>query len=71
MKGRGFPKFKNKNRFKSFIYLQSKQFDLKETEVRLPKIGWIRIITSRPYSTAFVPKQLRIARKATGLLFLD
>ncbi len=29
VKVRGFPKFKNKNRFKSFIYLQNKQFDLK------------------------------------------
>ena len=66
VKGRGFPKFKNKNRFRSFIYPQIKSSDLKETEVRLPKIGWVRIRKSREYPTSMTPKQLRIIRKVTG-----
>ena len=66
VKGRGFPKFKNKNRFRSFIYPQIKSTDLKSLQIRLPKIGWIRIRKSREYPTGFEPKQLRIVRKATG-----
>ena len=66
VKSRGFPKFKNKNRFRSFLYPQIKETDLKEQQVRLPKIGWIRIRKSRDYPTGFKPKQLRIVRKATG-----
>ena len=66
VKGRGFPKFKNKNRFRSFLYPQIKDTDLREFDVRLPKIGWIRIRKSRSYPTGFKAKQLRIVRKATG-----
>ncbi len=66
--GRGFPKFKNQNRFRSFIYPQIKRSDLRDTEIRLPKIGWLRIRKSREYPTGFEPKQLRIVRKATGYL---
>ncbi len=66
VQGRGFPKFKNQNRFRSFVYPQIKASDLKENQVRLPKIGWIRIRKSRDYPRGFEPKQLRIVRKATG-----
>ena len=66
VKEQGFPKFKNKNRFRSFLYPQIKNTDLRESEIRLPKIGWIRIRKSRPYPQRFQPKQLRIVRKATG-----
>ena len=38
----------------------------KDTQVRLPKIGWVRIRNSREYPIGFKPKQLRIVRKATG-----
>ena len=66
VKERGFPKFKNKNRFRSFVYPQIKSKDLKDTQIRLPKIGWVRLRRSRDYPTGFEPKQLRIVRKATG-----
>ncbi|MDJ0899567.1 MAG: transposase, partial [Xenococcus sp. MO_188.B8] len=66
VESRGFPKFKNKNRFRSFVYPQIKRSDFKDTEIRLPKIGWLRIRKSREYPTGFEPKQLRIVRKATG-----
>ncbi len=39
---------------------------MKTTQIRLPKIGWVRIRKSRDYPTGFEPKQLRIVRKATG-----
>ncbi len=66
VEGRGFPKFKTQNRFRSFVYPQIKRSNLKDTEIRLPKIGWLRIRKSREYPTGFEPKQLRIVRKATG-----
>ena len=66
VESRGFPKFKNKNRFRSFVYPQIKSSDLKNSEIRLPKIGWLRIRKSREYPTGFEAKQLRIVRKATG-----
>ncbi len=66
VKERGFPKFKNKNRFRSFVYPQIKDTDLRQKEIRLPKIGWIRIRKSREYPIEFQPKQLRIVRKVTG-----
>ena len=66
VESRGFPKFKNKNRFRSFVYPQIKSSDLQDNQIRLPKIGWVRIRKSREYPTGFEPKQLRIVRKATG-----
>ena len=63
---RGFPKFKNKHRFRSFLYPHIKSKDLKNNQIRLPKIGWLRIKKSREYPTGFEPKQLRIVRKSTG-----
>ncbi len=66
VEGRGFPKFKNQNRFRSFVYPQITNKELNKTQIRLPKIGWIRIRKSREYPRAMTPKQLRIVRKATG-----
>ncbi|MDJ0535621.1 MAG: transposase [Xenococcaceae cyanobacterium MO_207.B15] len=66
VKDRGLPKFKNKNRFRSFVYPQIKDSDLGENEVRLPKIRWVKFKKSRPYPTGFDAKQLKIVRKATG-----
>ncbi len=66
VEGRGFPKFKNQNRFRSFVYPQIKRSDFKDTEIRLPSIGWLRIRKSREYPRGMTPKQLRIVRKATG-----
>ena len=66
VKERGFPKFKSPHRFRSFVYLQITSNDLKKTEVRLPKIGWVRVRKSREYPRSMTPKQLRIVRKATG-----
>jgi len=49
VEGRGFPKFKNQHRFRSFLYPQIKSTDLKSNQIRLPKIGWLRIKKSREY----------------------
>ena len=64
--GRGFPRFRNKNRFRSFVFPSLGKNCLDTDRVKLPSIGWIRIRQSRPYPTGFAPKQFQIVRKASG-----
>ena len=64
--GRGFPRFRNKNRFKSFIFPQLLKNCLVKGRVKLPSIGWLRIRQSREYPTGFTPKQFQVVRKASG-----
>lgn len=64
--GRGFPRFRNKNRFRSFVFPQPLKNCLAQGKVKLPSIGWIRIRQSREYPVGFTPKQFQIVRKASG-----
>lgn len=64
--GRGFPRFRNKNRFRSFVFPQLLKNCLEKGKVKLPSLGWIRIRQSREYPVGFVAKQLQIIRKASG-----
>jgi putative transposase len=66
MPSRGFPKFRNANRYRSFIFPKPNTICLDAGRVNLPSIGWIRIRQSRPYPKGFVPKQLQVVRKASG-----
>ena len=66
MPSRGFPKFRNANRFRSFKFPQLSTTCLDSGRVKLPSIGWIRIRQSRPYPIGFIPKQLQVVRKASG-----
>lgn len=68
--GRGFPRFRNKNRFRSFIFPQLLKNCLGQGKVKLPSLGWIRIRQSREYPTGFVPKQFQIVRKASGYFLM-
>ena len=63
--GRGFPRFRNKNRFRSFIFPQLLKNCLDQGKVKLPSIGWIRIRQSRSYPVGFTPKQFQVVRKAS------
>ncbi len=63
---RGFPRFRTKNRFRSFIFPQLGKNCLAQGKVKLPSIGWIRIRQSRAYPVGFTPKQFQIAKKASG-----
>lgn len=63
---RGFPRFRNKNRFRSFVFPQLGKNCLDSGRVNLPSLGWIRIRQSRSYPTGFAPKQFQIVRKASG-----
>ncbi len=64
--GRGFPRFRNQNRFRSFIFPQLLKNCLVKGRVKLPSIGWLRIRQSREYPTGFTPKQFQVVRKASG-----
>ena len=70
MKDRGFPRFRSKNRFRSFIFPQLGKNCLDTGRVKLPSIGWIRIRQSRPYPTGSTPKQFQIVKKASGYYLL-
>lgn len=63
---RGFPRFRTKNRFRSFIFPQLGKNCLEKGKVKLPSIGWIRIRQSRAYPVGFTPKQFQIVKKASG-----
>ncbi|MBE9171469.1 transposase [Pleurocapsales cyanobacterium LEGE 06147] len=63
---RGFPRFRSKNRFRSFVFPQLGKNCLDQGKVKLPSIGWVRIRQSRPYPVGFEPKQFQIVRKASG-----
>ncbi len=66
MPSKGFPKFRNVNRYRSFKFPKPNTVCLDTGRVKLPSIGWIRIRQSRPYPDGFVPKQLQVVKKATG-----
>ena len=63
---RGFPKFRNANRYRSFKFPKPNTICLDAGRVNLPSIGWVRVRQSRPYPAGFIPKQLQVVRKASG-----
>lgn len=63
---RGFPRFRSKNRFRSFVFPQLLKNCLDNSRVKLPSIGWVRIRQSRPYPVGMIPKQFQIVRRASG-----
>ena len=66
MPSRGFPRFRNASRYRSFKFPKPNTVCLDAGRVKLPSIGWIKIRQSRPYPKGFVPKQIQVVRKASG-----
>lgn len=62
--GKGLPRFKN--RMKSFVFPQPDKNCLAIGKVKLPSLGWVRIRQSREYPHGFLPKQIRVIKKASG-----
>jgi putative transposase len=70
-KGRGFPRFKKRNKMRSFVYPQmGKGQLLKRNQIKLPQLGWMGYIKSREIPEGFVVKQARIVRKASGYFLM-
>lgn len=63
--GRGYPKFKTKQRFKSFNYPPN-QVQVKGNKIYLPKIGWMTFFQSRPFPEGFALRSVTVRNKADG-----
>lgn len=63
--GREYPKFKTKQRFKSFNYPPN-QVQLKGNQIYLPKIGWMRFFQSRPFPEGFALRSVTVKKKGDG-----
>lgn len=60
-----YPKFKRAREFRTVTFIPPKKC-LAANRVRFPKIGWVKIIQSRPYPDRFTPKQFLLTKKASG-----
>jgi putative transposase len=63
--GRGYPKFKSKQRFKSFNYPPN-QVKLNGHKIYLPSIGWMRFFESRKIPDGFSLRSVTVRQKANG-----
>ncbi len=62
----GFPRFKKFGQFKSLLFPQFKTNPVTGWQVKLPKIGAVRINLHRPIPEGMVVKQVRVVKKASG-----
>ncbi len=63
--GKGYPKFKTRQRFKSFNYPPN-QVQLKDDKIYLPSIGWMRFFQSRKIPNGFNLRSVTVRKKADG-----
>jgi len=62
----GKPRFKSKNRYKTFTYPQGSRITFKNKKVVLPKIGYLEVVWHRPLPEGFTIKIVSIHKKADG-----
>ncbi|MCU0533464.1 MAG: transposase [Hydrococcus sp. Prado102] len=62
----GRPRFKQRNRYRTFLYPQVKNDCLKGNLISLPMLGKIKIILHRPIPDGFKTKTVSITKKADG-----
>jgi putative transposase len=65
-RGFGFPRFKKKGRFRSFVFPKVKETCIEGNQIDLPKIGKVRFFKSRSLPEGFVVKQVRVLKRASG-----
>ena len=65
-RGFGFPRFKNRYRMRSFVFPQLGKDPVRNDEIKLPKLGWVKWRKSRDIPQGFEIKQARVVRKASG-----
>jgi putative transposase len=65
-RGYGFPRFKKKGRFKSFVFPQFKDNPIASSSIKLPKIGAVPINLHRPIPEGFKVKQVRVLSRVRG-----
>ncbi|ACK70113.1 putative transposase IS605 family [Gloeothece citriformis PCC 7424] len=62
----GKPRFKAKNRYRTFTYPQGDNKWIVGNKINLPKIGLIKVIWHRPIPDGFTVKTVSITKKADG-----
>jgi putative transposase len=62
----GRPRFKGKNRYRSFTYTQIDICALKDNRINLSKIGWVKLVLHRPMPDGFKPKTAIVSKKSDG-----
>jgi len=62
----GRPRFKAKNRYRSFTYTQIDISDIKDNRINFAKIGWVKLIFHRPIPIGFKPKTAIVTLKSDG-----
>ncbi len=62
----GFPRFKKFGQFKSLLFPQFKTNPVTGWQVKLPKIGSVRLNLHRPIPEGMIVKQVRVVNKASG-----
>lgn len=62
----GRPRFKGKNRYRSFTYTQIDISDIKDNKINLAKIGWVKLILHRSRPDGFKPKTAIVTKKSDG-----
>lgn len=65
-RGFGFPRPKKFGQYRSFVFPQFKSNPVTGCQVKLPKIGAVRINLHRPIPDGLEVKQVRVVRKASG-----
>ncbi len=65
-RGYGFPRFKKFGQMKSLLFPQFKANPITGWQIKLPKLGLIRINLHRPIPDGFTVKQVRVLKKAKG-----
>ncbi len=62
----GKPRFKSKNRYKTFTYTQAKDNWIIGNKIKLPKLGLIKFVCHRKIQDGFAIKTASVTKKADG-----
>ena len=62
----GFPRFKKVGTMRSFVFPQMGVEPLRNSAIKLPKIGWIKFRESREIPNGATLKQVRVVRRVSG-----
>jgi putative transposase len=62
----GFPRFKKVGKMRSFVFPQMGVEPIKNSAVKLPKIGWVQFRQSREVPSDAILKQVRVVKRVSG-----
>jgi putative transposase len=62
----GRPRFKGRNRYRTFTFPQAQDNWLQNNKIKLPKLGLIKYVCHRPIQDGFTVKTASITKKANG-----